>query len=85
MVTRMKTTVEISDALLTEARAIAAREEITVRALIEEGLRSAIDRRKSRHRFRLRKASFRGKGLQPRFAAGTWRDIRDAAYEGRGA
>jgi hypothetical protein len=39
MVTHMKTTVEISDGLLDEARRLAAREATTVRALIEAGLR----------------------------------------------
>ena len=44
----MKTTVEISDALLDEARRAAARERTTVRALIEEGLRKVIkDRRRT--------------------------------------
>jgi hypothetical protein len=39
---------------------------------------------KRRRRFRLRRASFKGKGLQP-IAAGGWERIRDLVYEGRGA
>jgi hypothetical protein len=38
----MKTTVEIPDALLDEARRMAAREGVPVRALIEEGLRAVV-------------------------------------------
>jgi hypothetical protein len=34
--------------------------------------------------FRLRDASFRGRGVQPEFREGDWDRIRHAAYEGRG-
>ena len=81
----MKTTVEISDSLLDEARRVAAREGRTVRALVEEGLRRVLAERKRTRVFRLRKATFKGKGLQPRVAGASWEQIRDTAYEGRGA
>ena len=35
--------------------------------------------------FRLRRASFAGEGLSPDLADGTWEDIRDEAYRGRGS
>jgi len=60
----MKTTIEISDALLDEAKRIASRESSTLRELIEEGLRRSIEERRKRKDFRLRRASYRGKGLQ---------------------
>ena len=84
MVTRMKTTVEISDSLADEAKAVALREKTTLRALIEAGLRHVLRDRRRRARFRLRDASFRGRGLQPEFRDGDWQHIRQAAYEGRG-
>ena len=84
MVTRMKTTVEISDALADEAKALAAREKTTLRALIEAGLRQVLRDRHRKARFRLRDASFRGRGLQAGFREGDWQRIREAAYEGRG-
>ena len=84
MVARMKTTVEISDALADEAKAVAAREKTTLRALIEAGLRQVLRERRRKARFRLRDASFRGRGLQPEFREGDWQRIREAAYEGRG-
>jgi hypothetical protein len=81
----MKTTVEIPDSLLGEARKLAARENTTVRALIEEGLRRVLTERKDAGAFRLRKASFGGQGLQPGAAGASWERIRDMAYEGWGA
>lgn len=80
----MKTTVEIPDSLLEEARRLAAREGTTVRALVEEGLRRAVAERKRAGGFRLRRATFRGNGLHPALAGASWDRIRDAAYEGRG-
>lgn len=80
----MKTTVEISDALMATARAVAAREGTTVRALIEEGLRISIEKRKRSKPFKLRDATVGGQGLQPGFSFERWADIRDAIYEGRG-
>ena len=81
----MKTTVEIPDSLLDEARKLAARERTTVRALIEAGLRRILAERRRTGVFRLRKASFKGQGLQPDMADATWERIRDMAYERRGA
>jgi hypothetical protein len=81
----MKTTIEISDSILREARKLASKEHTTVRALVEEGLRRIIAERKHNVPFTLRKATFRGQGLQPDLAGGSWAQIRDRAYEGRGA
>ena len=80
----MKTTVQIPDNLFEEARKIAQRERITLKALIEEGLRRIIADRKRRAVFRLRKASFKGNGLRPDIAGASWDQIRELTYEGRG-
>lgn len=84
MVAHMKTTIEISDALLNEAKRLAAREGITVRTLVEQGLRHAIRERRSSAPFRLRKATFRGEGLNPELLDQGWDRIRELAYQGRG-
>jgi hypothetical protein len=81
----MKTTVHISDSLLEQAKRLASQEQTTVRALMEEGLRRLIAERKSAKPFKLRRVTFRGKGLQPRMAGAGWQEIRDTIYEGRGA
>jgi hypothetical protein len=80
----MKTTVNISDFLLDEARKVASQERTTVSSLIEEGLRKTLNDRKRRGRFRLRRASFKGKGLNPDLADASWDRIRGIVYEGRG-
>jgi len=80
----MKTTVEIPESLLEEAKRVAARQDTTLRVLIIEGLRRVITERKRAAAFRLRKATFRGKGLQPDVAGASWERIREMAYEKRG-
>jgi hypothetical protein len=78
----MKTTIEISDSLLEEAKKLTRQEKSTLRALVEEGLHRVISERKTRRKFILRKASFQGNGLQPEFEGEGWNKIRSAAYEG---
>ena len=78
-----KTTLDISDPLLRDAKKLAAAEGTTLRALVEQGLRNVVADRKRGQSFRLRKASFRGQGLNPDLEGG-WQQIRDLSYEGRG-
>jgi len=81
----MKTTVELPDALLREAKRMALREGTTVRALIERGLRSVIGGRRPAAPFVLRKAGFRGDGLVAGRSLRDWETIRDLSYSERGA
>jgi len=81
----MKTTIEISDGLLEQARQAAARDGTTVRALVELGLRRVIEERQRPRAFKLRDASFGGQGLQPQAEHGGWPHWRELAYEGRGS
>jgi hypothetical protein len=81
----MKTTIEIPDSILKEARKLASREGTTVKALVVESLQKVIAERKRAGAFKLRRATFKGKGLQPHLDGSTWERIRDLAYEGRGA
>lgn len=82
--TMAKTTLDISDPLLRDAKKLAAAEGTTLRALVEQGLRNVVTEKKRRSQsFRLRKASFRGQGLNPDLE-GNWPLIRDLSYEGRG-
>lgn len=81
----VKTTVEISDSLLHEARSLAAREGVTLRALIERGLHRVIDETTRSTPFKLRRASFKGRGRQAAFSDASWEQLRDAVYRDRGA
>ena len=81
----MKTTIEIADNLLDEAKRMAARRGVTLRTIVEEGLRQVVKSERRRPAFRLRDVSFTGDGLQPGFEGATWERLRDAAYEGHGA
>ncbi|MEO6595534.1 MAG: DUF2191 domain-containing protein [Planctomycetota bacterium] len=81
----MKTTVEIAEALLQQAKAVAHKERTTLRALFEEGLRWALDKRRRKTTFKLKDGSVPGKGVQPGVSEGDWTSIRDAIYTGRGS
>ncbi len=80
---QMKTTIEIADALLREARKLAAREGVTLRALVERGLHRVLADAK-RPPFRMRDGSFKGNGLQPEVRHMSWEQLLDMSYEGRG-
>lgn len=80
----MKTTVEISDALALEAKQVASREKTTLRELVEVGLRTVLRDRRRKAGFRLRDASFGGKGLRSNLRGADWERLREMAYEGRG-
>jgi hypothetical protein len=80
----MKTTIEISDTLLREVRRVAAREGVTLRALVERGLHRVVAETKRGEAFKLRRASFKGKGRQPDFRDASWEELRDLTYRGRG-
>lgn len=83
MLRAMKTTVEIPDNLLRQAKEVALRGKTTLRELIESGLRKEIASRRSSE-YQLVDASFPGSGLQPGIDEGDWRTIIELAYEGRG-
>ena len=78
----MKTTVEIADSLLIEAKRLAASRGLTLRQLIEAGLREGLRKSaKSPTRFRLRDGSVKGHGMQE---PQSWPKLRERIYEGRG-
>jgi len=85
MGTHMKTTVEIPDPLLREARALARKQGRTLRELVEIGLRQVVREQSSREQvFRLRDASVGGNGLRPGLRYEDFSRILELAYEERG-
>ena len=84
MGTHMKTTIEISDALLEAAKRQAGDRGTTLRALVEEGLRTVLEADPSSTSFTLRDASATGHGLRPEVREGGWDRILELTYEGHG-
>ncbi len=85
MVTHMKTTIDISKSLFEEAWAAAERHKATFKEIVESALRRFLQQEKQAARpFRLRKHTFKGKGLVEGLTEGDWAEIRRRAYEGHG-
>ena len=81
----MKTTVELSDDLSLEAKRYAARHGMTLRAVIEDAIRSTLRAEgRAAKPFTLRDASVDGTGLQAEFRDELWSRMREVAYGGRG-
>ena len=76
----MKTTIEIADALLAEARAEAQRRGTSMRSLIEEGLRRLLDERPKAAEYELRDLSVGGNGFRPEYLSGGHDAFLEAAY-----
>ena len=79
----MKTTVELPDAMLRTAKRYAAEHGMTLREVLETGLRHVLaSERAASKPFRLKRCAFKGKGLAQ---DESWADLRARIYEGRGA
>lgn len=82
MVSHMKTTVNLPDELLLEAKELARQEQTTLTELIATSLRQSIaQRRPGRSTFVLADASVDGRGLQAEFADAGWAQLREAIYQ----
>ena len=82
--THMKTTIEISDNLLRRAKRLAAKEQVTLRSLAEEGLAHVLKMRERRRPVPVKPLTVKGKGLSPEFQGRSWEHLRSTVYEGRG-
>jgi hypothetical protein len=81
----MKTTVELSDPLFRRAKRLAKRRGTTLRQVIEDALRAALDaEERAAARAPIRTHTFGGRGLQPGLSWSDWGTIRAWSYEGRG-
>ena len=82
MVSHMKTTVDIADAVLGEARELARRRGTTLRSVLEEALRREILRRQAECPYVYEDRSYGTGGLTAEAeAAGGWGAIRELAYD----
>ncbi len=80
----MKTTIELNDELFRAAKRTAAAEGITLRELIESGLRSELESRQAAD-FSLDDQSVGGNGVRPGLTEGDWRTIQAMIYGDHGA
>jgi predicted transcriptional regulator len=82
----MKTTIEISDVLVRAVKRMAAERDTTLRAIVETALRRYLEAASNPADAprRLRRHTFRGRGLQPGLSESDWAAIRERAYERRG-
>ena len=79
----MKTTIELGDSLLAEAKRVAAEQGTTLRALVETGLREVLGKHRKRAApFRLRRVTAKGKGLRPQLQGASWQQLRELTYGG---
>jgi hypothetical protein len=76
----MRTTVDLPAALLQQAKRRAVREQTTLKAIVERGLRLVLSETTPTSAFKLRRASVKGKGLQPEWRDASWDQIRDLIY-----
>ncbi|HWP63813.1 MAG TPA: DUF2191 domain-containing protein [Candidatus Binatia bacterium] len=76
----MRTTVNLPDPLVLEAKQAAREDNTTLTALIEAGQRTVLEGRRRRKRFVLRDASVDGRGPRPEFRRSGWEQVRDAIY-----
>ena len=76
----VKTTVEISDALLARAKRQARRTGQPLRALIEEGLRSVLSQEQGRPSYRLPDLSQGDAQAKNPLEALSWQELRQAIY-----
>lgn len=83
MVTHMKTTLEISEALMKELKQKARNEGTTMRVIIEKALQSYLTKPRE-ERYAINDASFEGNGLQSGVDLADWPRIRGMIYEGHG-
>lgn len=79
----MKTTVEISDALLERAKGHARKVGKPLRAIIEEGLRRMLESEPPPSRYRLPDRSVGRAGGPNPLEALSWQDLRAEIYGGR--
>lgn len=77
----MKTTIEIADDLVTRARRIQKRNDVTLRALVEEGLRTSLERYERAVPFKFKPVVVGGDGLTPEAAKLGWSKILEMAND----
>jgi hypothetical protein len=79
----MKTTIELPDPLFAQARRYADAHKMTMKSLIEQGLRKVMAEKKSDKPFKLRDGSFKGNGMTPEYQSANWEEKLAIIYGDR--
>lgn len=77
----MKTTIEIADTLVKRAKRVQQRQNITLRALVEEGLQLALERHDRITPFVYKPVVVGGKGLTAEARSAGWHKIIEMAND----
>jgi hypothetical protein len=84
MASHMKTTVQISDALLADIHKIVVKRKTTLKALVDEGLRHVVETESAAKKpFKMKDASVGGNGLVDELKNASWSDIVAMSYGDR--
>ena len=81
----MKTTIELSDELANAAKTYAAEHKITLRSLVERGLREVMPWIANGAASSSETQASAGGVCRPNSVSADWSRIRDAVYKGRGS
>jgi hypothetical protein len=81
----LKTTIELPEELVKQARRVARQEGASLRALVEEGLQRSLEARRQAARRELDFPTYGGSGLTTEFEGAPWSRIRDETYREHGA
>lgn len=80
----MKTTLDIDDTLLMRAKGLSKRSGVTLRSLVEEGLRHVLSEHAAKpERYELPDCSVGDPHASNPLEAWSWPDLRDEIYGGR--
>ena len=85
MLMHMRTTIELSTAILHRAKCLAKARNTSVKALIEDGLRKIFEESEKAPPFTLKDGAYGKGGLVQGLDHTDWDLIRDRLYEGRGS
>jgi hypothetical protein len=72
----MKTTLDLADALLNEAKTLARAQRTTLRSLVEEGLRHVLAQKRQATGYQIKDCSFMG-ASDPDAISANWATLRD--------
>jgi hypothetical protein len=79
----VKTTIDIADALLARAKRHGRKVGLSLRALVEEGLRRVLDAEVTHSTYELPDCSVGDPGDPNPLERYSWQDLRDETYRGR--